>query len=155
MPPVFVVEFLLKEWRRYLALIHQESGEGSETWRDAVAAMDQLLWSVMPKANADEWASVSQALAGLVATLKAGMNEINTQQDVRDAFLALLSEAHLASLHATEAPARLKGALASAAERPDGEVHGDDTITMDVHDPRYRELLDLLSTDNVEQIDIK
>ena len=155
MPPVFVVEFLLKEWRRYLALVHQESGEGSEAWGNAVAAMGRLLWSVTPKANATERASLSEGLAELVATLKTGMKEVNTQQDVRDAFLASLSEAHLAILHTAEVPARPQSEIASAAERPDGAVHGDDTITMDVRDPRYRELLDLLSTDNVEQIDIK
>ena len=141
-PPAFVVEFLLKEWRRYLALVHQQDGDQCEAWRQAIATMDKLLWSVAPKATAEDRTSVADALPDLVHLLKAGMEAINTDTVKREAFLSALGDMHLGMLHPSKS-------------RPGAVEDLSDTISMNVRDPRYRELLDLMSSDNVEQIDIK
>ena len=142
MPPAFVVEFLLKEWRRYLALEHQESGADSEGWRRALGTMEKLLWSASPKATAEDRAGLPSALTDLVPMLKLGMESVHTDAEARETFLTALRNMHLGMLH----PAR------AGAAHPVEDMS--DTISMNVRDPRYRELLDLLSTDNVEQIDI-
>lgn len=152
MPPAFVVEFLLKEWRRYLALVHQESGVESEAWRRAIVTMERLLWSATPKATPEDRADLSDALTDLVQMLKVGMDTVNTDAEARETFLTALRGMHLGMLNPARTGAGAKSGAVMSPARPVDDMS--DTISMNVRDPRYRELLDLLSTDNVEQIDI-
>lgn len=153
MPPGFIVEFLLKEWRRYLALVHQESGAESEAWRQAIITMERLLWSAAPKATPEDRTGLSNALTDLVHRLKLGMESVHTDAEARETFLTALRGMHLDMLNPARTGAEAKSGASLSPARPVDEMS--DTISMNVRDPRYRELLDLLSTDNVEQIDIK
>jgi hypothetical protein len=38
-------------WARALAAAHRDGGEGSAAWQALVRTMDDLLWSVEPKAS--------------------------------------------------------------------------------------------------------
>lgn len=143
LPPKFLVEFLLQEWRRYLALTHHRHGPASAEWTAAVDTTLHLILSVVPTRSAATRSKLMQSLPKLVADLKAGCAMAATPAGVRDSFLAGLREIHLALI---EAPGNGK-------DTPEPDLS--DTITMDVRDPRYRLLLDKLDgADGVEHIEL-
>ncbi len=144
LPPRFVVEFLLQEWRRYLALTHHQAGPGSPEWKEALAVTRQLLTSLQPSPGAAARAKLTQSLPRLVADLKTGMALAATAPETRDAFLRELRDLHLRLLDPNAPPVE--------ALFPD---HLSDTITMDTRDPRLRALLDRLDgADGVEYIEM-
>jgi len=144
LPPRFVVEFLLQEWRRYLALTHHQAGPASAEWKEAVQITRQLLASLQPSPGAASRAKLTQSLPRLVADLKTGMALAHTAPETRDDFLHELRELHLRLLDPNAPPVHGRG--------PD---HLSDTITMDTRDPRLRMLLDRLDgADGVEHIEM-
>lgn len=144
LPPRFVVEFLLQEWRRFLALTHHQAGPGSADWKEALQVTRQLLTSLQPSPGAAARAKLTQSLPRLVADLKTGMALAHTSSETRDAFLHELRELHLRLLDPKAPPVDARG--------PD---HLSDTITMDTRDPRLRSLLDRLDgADGVEHIEM-
>ncbi|MCP5143959.1 MAG: DUF1631 family protein [Gammaproteobacteria bacterium] len=151
LPPRFVIEFLLRHWRVYLALTHAAHGAESDRWHEASQLTESLLWSVAPKNSADERDRMFQTIRKILPALKRGMTEAYMAEAAQNIFLNELSQWHLSLLN--------KEAAAAAEAEPDGdtsqtgEVDLSDTITMDVRDPRYQQIMDLLETDNVEQID--
>jgi len=144
LPPRFVVEFLLQEWRRHLALTHHRAGPGSAEWKEAQQVTRQLLTSLQPPAGAEARARLTQSLPRLVADLKTGMALAHTTSETRDAFLHELRELHLRLLDPNTPP--------GDSRAPDDLS---DTITMDTRDPRLRLLLDKLDgADGVEHIEM-
>src|SRR5690606_26190870 len=47
LPPA-VLRFLAQEWIKLLLIVNAKEGVESDAWKDAVAAMDELIWSVEP-----------------------------------------------------------------------------------------------------------
>lgn len=143
LPPKFLVEFLLQEWRRYLALTHHRHGPDAPEWRNAVDSTLRLIVSVQPVTSPAQRSKLMQSLPKLVADIKAATAAASTPPPVREAFLAQLRDLHLALIEPPK----------DGEERPPQDLS--DTITMDVRDPRYRMLLDKLDgADGVEHIEM-
>lgn len=144
LPPAFVVEFLLKHWRRYMALTIHDYGTASEEWTHALDTTRRLLFSLLPIATSDERSRLTRSLPMLIADIKIGMDTASMEADERDSFLKELREYHLAMLD----PGR-------RTDHTVPPVDLADTIAMDFRDPRYRALLDRLDgADSVEHIDM-
>lgn len=144
LPPRFVVEFMLQEWRRYLALAHLQSGPGSPEWKEALDITRELLVSLQPPTSAAARTKLTQSLPRLVADLRTGMALAHTSAETRDAFLHELRELHLRLLDPSTP--------LIDSRSPD---HLSDTITMDTRDPRLRALLDRLDgASGVEHIEM-
>lgn len=142
-PPRFLVEFLLQEWRRFIALVHHEHGPVSAEWSSAVDATRRLILSVQPVTSSAQRSRLMQSLPRLIAEIKHGAAVAGTPPVARDTLLAQLRDIHLRLI---EQPS-----TASNAPAPDLS----DTISMDVRDPRYRALLDKLDgADGVEHIEM-
>jgi len=156
LPPAFLVQFLLNHWRRYLALTHRDHGESNEEWVRAVRATEQLLWSVAPKATEEDRAALTKSLDSLVASLKQAMIVAGCHPQAQSDFLRQLSEWHVKLIIGRK--------VATQASQPDdGSAPGksntkkfdlDETVRLDVRDPRYRELMDMLNNASLEKIDI-
>ena len=132
LPPHFLVEFLLSQWRRYLALTHHRHGPTSAEWTYAVAATRRLLFSVLPITSIEQRTKLAKSLTGLVADIKHGAQLGTLEPAARDLFLRQLGEFHIEKLD---------------PNRPLDPVHAmnlSDTISMDTRDPRYRALMDQL-----------
>jgi hypothetical protein len=143
LPPRFLVEFLLQEWRRYLAVTHRRHGASSPEWQTGVDATRRLIISAQPVHSPAQRSKLMQSLPKLVADIKHGAAIANTPLPVRDAFLGQLRDIHLALI---EPPVDGK-------EKPEPDLS--DTLSMDVRDPRYRMLLDRLDgADGVEHIEM-
>lgn len=155
LPPAFVLEFLINQWRRYLFVVHRDQGESSAGWTHAVTTAENLIWSVAPKTDQAERDKLVNYLDTLLADLKEGMTAAKIEPSDQAAFLAQLSECHLSAMHPERKQA---GAVKQGSATPGGaaqQTEGlDSTISLDVRDPKYDQLLDLLRTGNVDQIDL-
>lgn len=143
LPPHFLVEFLLSQWRRYLVLMHHHKGVQSQEWRDAVDTTNRLLLSVLPITTQAERSELAKSLPRLVLDLKRGATLGQLDGLALELFLKQLGELHLAKLD---------------PKRPLDKTHFtdlSDTIAMDVQDPRYRALLDRLDgAEGIEHIEM-
>jgi hypothetical protein len=151
LPPAFVVEFLLRHWRRYLAALHAEVGPCGSEWEGALAAMDRLLWSVAPKLSGDDRLRLIKHLKTVLEPLRAGLAAIGVDPATLEPFFRELSEQHLVLINPSPAAVEAANALPESARRvPDAS----DTIQMNVLDPRYQKILDLLDNADVEKIEM-
>ena len=143
LPPSFLIEFLIRDWRLYVASIHHKAGPRSIVLKKAEALTQRLLLSVLPFVSRESRTALMQGLPRLVSEVKLGMMEAGTAPERRDEFLNALRANHLSLLDAplTTGPAT--------------QLDLADTVAMDVFDPRYRELLDRLDgLDSMEHIEM-
>ena len=79
-------------WVTALAGAYRDQGEGSDAWHSLVRTMDDLLWSVEPKASAEgRRQHLGQAL---VEALAAGLQRAQVADAERDDFLSALVDCH-------------------------------------------------------------
>ncbi|MGQ0658851.1 MAG: DUF1631 family protein [Chromatiales bacterium] len=149
LPPPFVMQFLLHDWRRYLALVRHRCGESSEEWREAQEATAEVLWSVAPKPTNDERTQLAGSLNAIVSKLKRVMVSAGTDPATHAGFLDELARLHLSLVTPPRSARNSVAVPASESDEP-----GSTTVRIDVHDPRYRELLDLLQSADVDQIEL-
>ncbi|MCX7891214.1 MAG: DUF1631 domain-containing protein [Burkholderiales bacterium] len=102
--PGFVAKFLREVWVPALALAELAGDAAREPRSALVQAMDDLVWSVAPKARADV-PKLAALLPKLVPALVKGMQAANVPHAERDAFLEELMQAHTALLNAARAQA--------------------------------------------------
>jgi hypothetical protein len=91
-PPVR--EMLEGPWTAALSIAYREHGEGSDAWHALVRTMDDLLWSVEPKASAEGRRRLAEVLPALVEALAGGLQRAQVADAERDAFLSALVDCH-------------------------------------------------------------
>ena len=83
--------FLQTHWQQYLIDCLQRHGVDGSPWRQALATVDALLWSLSPKEGA-----ASQRLAELrprmIRRLRQGMDQIGVSMFEQEAFLEVLDD---------------------------------------------------------------
>jgi hypothetical protein len=89
--PVFVNDFLERHWTRSMVAARAVAGE--QGWREALACMEALLWSVAPKATA-EVSRLAGLLPKLIAELNRGLGRIETDKAERERFFNELLKRH-------------------------------------------------------------
>lgn len=142
LPPAFLIEFLLSEWRRYLVYLHHQHGVDSAPWASVVDVTRRLLLSVLPLGDADQRSLVSQGLLRLVGEVRVGIAVAGMADAASERFLGELRAVHLALLNAPEPAA---ASLIDLSQ----------TFAVNTLDPRYRALLDRLDgLDSVEHINM-
>lgn len=142
LPPAWVVEFMLRSWRRYLVLAHHDSGPGSAGWARAMDCTRRLLQSIVPTESPERRATLIRELPRLVTDVKIAIDKAQVDLHERDTFLDQLRQLHMSLLRLDQLPLNAS---------PDFS----DTVTMDVRDPRYRALLDKLDgAEGMEHIEM-
>lgn len=142
LPPAWVVEFMLRSWRRYLVLVHHDNGPSSAAWARAIDCTRRLLQSIVPTESPEKRAQLVRELPRLVTDVKIAIDKAQVEAQERDTFLDQLKQLHMSLLKLEHMPA-------------DAGTDFSDTVTMDVRDPRYRALLDRLDgADSVEHIEM-
>ena len=92
--PAPVRDMLVGAWVRALASVQLAEGEGSPAWQALVNTMDDLLWSVEPKAAPDERKRLVVMLPGMLRRLHDGFVRSSIADADRDAFLGALVDCH-------------------------------------------------------------
>jgi hypothetical protein len=105
-----VLEFLVHHWLRYLLMVHAKSGVDSAEWKDALAVMDELIWSLEARSTPEDRRKVAALVPGLLKRLAAGLQALGAEESVRSILFGELMRIHTEILH----PAKQKGAQAPA-----------------------------------------
>jgi hypothetical protein len=103
-----VLEFLVQQWLKLMILIHVRRGPASDAWKNAIEAMEQLIWSVQPKDNPEDRRKLATVVPPLLKRLGAGMEVAGIEHEVREFFFDELMKAHTKIMSApmkSEAPA--------------------------------------------------
>ena len=90
----FVRRFVSSHWKNLLFVTCARHGKDSEAWKQAVATMDDLIWSVKPKRTAEDRRRLVALQPGLLARLREGMERLSLPATERDDFIARLVRAH-------------------------------------------------------------
>ena len=98
--PTPIHDFLLTHWQHLLAKYHVEQGENSPDWNNAIATMNDLLWSLTPKSDREERRKLIELLPKLLKRIDHGINTINLGESVRDAFFSDLVKCHAVAVKA-------------------------------------------------------
>ncbi len=118
-----VAEFLRSDWRRVLEAVHLEHGGAGQSWTDNVSVIDELLWSLTPKHDAEERRRLAATVPAPLRRINAGLARIAVAPAARtpffDACFALQTAAPRAKAGATsKAARRLKQRSRPASRRP-------------------------------------
>ncbi|MEO5693669.1 MAG: DUF1631 domain-containing protein [Usitatibacter sp.] len=98
--PAVLREMLLDTWVGALASVQLAEGEGSPAWQALVQTMDDLLWSVEPKACADDRKRLVVMLPGMLKRIQQGLTRGEMTDGARDTFLGALVDSHAAAVKA-------------------------------------------------------
>jgi hypothetical protein len=98
--PEVVKNFLRESWQALLTIIYKTDGEDGESWKEALAAMDDLVWSVKVKQNADERKRLVELLPQLLQRLKQGMERAGIADSARETFFSELMSCHASAVRA-------------------------------------------------------
>jgi hypothetical protein len=98
--PAPIRDFLLSHWENRLAAVNLAKGESSPEWRETVQTMNDLLWSLTPKTDKDERRKLIDLLPRLLKQLDAGIQTLELDKQVRDAFFSDLVKCHAVAVKA-------------------------------------------------------
>ena len=99
-----IVRFLALQWIKYLVVVGARDGKDSDSWKNAVETMDQLLGSITPKATTEERRGVARIIPALLKRLKTGVSEAAIDDAVSSAFFAELMKCHTEVMHTMAPP---------------------------------------------------
>ncbi len=87
-------------WKQVLRAAYRSGGPSGEPWRQAVAVLDRLLWSIQPKSDAAERHALVQAIPELLRDLRQGLQALPLESRWVSARFRELQAAHLHALQA-------------------------------------------------------
>ncbi len=123
--PTSLREFVGDTWVKVLAHAQLDGGPDGTPWRMALATLQDLVWSVRPKHDAEQRTRLAQLLNALLGGLRNGMARAGTDAALRDAFLAELVKLHAAAVKAGMSAAAAPAPEAAPAEERRPAYRGD------------------------------
>jgi len=93
-----VLAFLVQQWVKFLLIVHAKRGHLSNTWRNSLATMDLLIWSVQAKHTSEERRKLATELPVLLKRLAAGLRMTGVEDAIRARFFADLMKIHMRAL---------------------------------------------------------
>jgi hypothetical protein len=95
-----IVRFLALQWIKYLVVVGARDGRESESWKQSLQTMDDLLESIRPKATLEERRGVARIIPALLKRLRTGVAESGIEDAVSQAFFQELMKCHTEAMHA-------------------------------------------------------
>jgi len=124
--PFEIRSFTDTVWADHLAAIHAGDGVDSDAWRDALATLDDLLWSISAKERNAQKSKLTRMIPSLVRRLRAGVAAVGAASERVGGFFESLYRLHIevlrpptAATAAAGAPARRTAAGAPAPPAPE------------------------------------
>jgi hypothetical protein len=105
--PNFLAVFLRQRWVATLEQVYLSAGDESEAWDQAVATIEDLVWSVQPKRTREDRKHLVALLPSMIKRLTTGLHNIAWPREERDRFMENLVEAHAAAVKPQPASAEL------------------------------------------------
>ena len=122
--PSAVLLLLLQPWSDFLSFSLLRYGERSDSWRDGLELIDDILWSIEPKESNEDKTRQVDVVESIAEMLEQGFDSIGYDQvKARKLLDALFSLQKLAlqSKQAEPAPAQMRDKLESLAAEKAGE----------------------------------
>ena len=117
--PKAVVDFLAQQWIKYLIILYAREGGESQAYKDALAAVDQLLWSVEPKPTVEERRKLASSIPAILRGVRTGAAGAGINQDACTAFFGELMKLHTEVMQAQPKPKEpVKGKPLAPGETP-------------------------------------
>ena len=86
-PPKVIRNFIEQSGRQLLQTVWLDHGEQSNEWQESLALIDDLLWTIQPKADSDERKTLARRLPDILKRLRAGMKRVGLSPEAESAFL--------------------------------------------------------------------
>ncbi len=102
--PQIIATLLHEGWRDVLILINLRQGLESKAWKESLALMDRLLWSIEPKSEHAERQKLLKQIPSILKVLRAGLNSISYDQCKMAKLFHELQECHFTVLHIVPSP---------------------------------------------------
>lgn len=154
--PPFVREFLSRRWVDVLAASHVDADQAGSAWDDALRVVEDLLWSVAPKAPG-EVVQLAQLLPKLIAALMRGVKQIDFPDHERQAFFDELLRAHTQAIAAAKSAPPGPRRATPEASSPNGDStppHAAQSMSVGPLEGADAEMLEpLVRGDRIELID--
>jgi hypothetical protein len=96
--PKFLAAFMRTQWQAALEHLYLTQGEESESWGQATATLEDLVWSVQPKKTSEDRKHLVALLPSLLKRMSAAVHSIEWPTDERERFMSNLVEAHAAAV---------------------------------------------------------
>lgn len=93
--PEFVATMIEDSWNNRLFLTYLKKGIESQEWLDAVAAMEDLLWTVAPERFIGDRAGIIHRIPEMLKALRQGLDSINYESYAAGEFFTHLEHFHL------------------------------------------------------------
>jgi hypothetical protein len=90
--------FLAECWQRVMHSAYLEGGASGECWRESAMTIEQLLWSIEPKATAEERKQLLTLIPSLLKRVNAGLDRAGVSTEERTPFLNLCFDLQSAAL---------------------------------------------------------
>jgi hypothetical protein len=93
-----VIEFLVHQWVKPLLIVHVRRGQRSDAWKNSLATMDLLIWSVEAKHTPEERSKLATVVPDLLKRLTAGLKIADVEDAIRERFFSDLKKLHSEAL---------------------------------------------------------
>jgi uncharacterized protein DUF1631 len=111
-----VIEFLVHQWVKPLLILHVRRGQHSDAWKNSLATMDLLIWSVQAKHTSEERSKLATVAPDLFRRLTAGLKIADVEDAIRERFFSDLKKLHAEALSLGGKP-EVAGAHDASAEK--------------------------------------
>jgi hypothetical protein len=109
-----IADFLREHWTKVLAADWLDGGQFGANWQKDERVLDDLLWSIQPKADPEERKQLGQLVPDLLARIRAGLDSVGISAEVRAPFLEACFSLQAAAIRGRAMQAQTP--TASAAE---------------------------------------
>lgn len=121
--PSAILLFLLQPWSDFLSFVMLRHNEESEEWEKALSLVDELLWIIEPKLQADDVEQQLQMLNPMLSFIREGFNTIGYDHDKGEKLIEAISalvELAQQNKKAEPAPAPMRDQLEKIAAEKAG-----------------------------------
>ncbi|HTQ01144.1 MAG TPA: DUF1631 family protein [Casimicrobiaceae bacterium] len=103
--PYEVRGFIETTWADHMADLRRQHGDDGEAWKQAVATLDDTLWSISAKERSAQKAQLTKMIPKLIAALRKGCLTVGVSAERARAFFEALYQLHIAAIKSTVAAA--------------------------------------------------
>ncbi len=131
--PEVVVQLLQEAWSKVLLLVYLKNGEDSSEWRDSIATMDDLIWSIEPHEDAQARLKLLQLVPSLLRQLRAGFANAAIDPFISSDFFSRLEALHVQAFQRYKRQSVAAEAKANPPDSNDSDASAtpvDDAITL-------------------------
>ncbi len=93
--PEVIIQLLQDAWSKVLLLSYLKNGDDSSEWRDNLATMDDLIWSIEPHDDAEARLKLLQVVPALLRQLRTGFSNAAIDPFAANDFFSRLEALHV------------------------------------------------------------